>query len=303
MERSINKGYSEMSTQEEQLHRIADALHHWLSYINIVAKSNILLESSLRYALCEYIERQMNVECALEVKHPCFYKRSIDFVWNLEKGVIGTNLDKDTLLADNDNCYILECKYVNKATNSKNERQRVFNDLCRLYYIKKKYPNSHSLFLMAGNAELFSNNFQNAKTNENINWDILDKKKMNNRPNIDEQQNNLDIDNLGKDTEQYSLEPQYRASFSDWFMFDKSGSTSIKTKEPRHSEYYDVFVGDYFKLDDNGIAQNEAEDNISFTTKLLAINSEPPEKGEKGLIPCKFQDVAIWEILIDEQHS
>ena len=303
MERSINKDYSELSIQEEQFYRIVEALHHWLSYINIVAKSNILLESSLRYAICEYIERQMNVECALEVKHPCFYKRSIDFVWNLEKGTIGADTEKVTLLEDSDKCYIMECKYVNKATNSKNERQRIFNDLCRLYYIKKRHPKSHALFLMAGSAELFRDNFQNAKTNENINQNILDKNKLNNKPNINEQQNNVNFDNLRNSNEQHSLGPQHRASFSDWFMFVKRGSTQIQTKDPKHYEYYYEFVGDYFKSKDNGLPQNEAEDNISFKTKLLAINSETSKEGRQEYKPSKLQDVAIWEIFIDGQYS
>ena len=295
-----SNSYREQSTREEQLQGIVDALHYWLSYINIVAKSDVLLESSIRYALCEYIERQMQVECVLEVKSPCFNRRSIDFVWN--RGRRG-NEDKlkhkkeNAIIVDSKDCYILECKYARDATNSENERQRIFNDLCRLYKVKKEYPKAHALFLMAGESEQFNNKFQNAKTRNFVDTNIFSK-HISHSKLIEEQQNKPKTDDFKKEEQQNLTEPQHRASFCDWFKFEVGECEIIDTSNSTHIENYVGFIEEYYtktKAEAISIASNSG---IRIQTQLLAIHVENAHPGEAiEEYSTKSHSVAIWEII------
>lgn len=292
----VSNSYREQSTREEQLQGIADALHHWLSYIYTVAKSDVLLESSLRYSLCEYLERKINVACALEVKHPCFHKRSIDFVWNRKIKTIDADT-KNIILEDSDDCYILECKFARDATNSANERQRIFNDLCRLYKVKKEYPKAHALFLMAGESEQFNNKFQNAKTRNFVDTNIFSK-HISHSKLIEEQQNKPKTDDFKKEEQQNLTEPQHRASFCDWFKFEMGECETIDTTNATHFENYVAFIEEYdIKTEKEAIliARNTG---IKIKTQLLAIRNKAAHAVEAiEEYSTKSHSVAIWEII------
>lgn len=153
---------------------LATAVHHWLSYVDKVSRTNLLLESSLRYAISEFVERKMHETCLLEQKHPHFVSRPIDFMWPMED--LNFQIDGNALKVicdDGTQCdakekilesgYVLECKYAGAATNGSHERQRIFNDLCRLYYVIEHYPNVHAMFMMAGDITDFKDYFQDSK--------------------------------------------------------------------------------------------------------------------------------------------
>lgn len=301
----------EQSTLENILQEVVDALHHWLSYINTVAKSDVLLESSIRYALCEYLERRENTVCVTEVKHPHFPTRHFDFVWNRNitySDNDNSKVSKAKIISDNESCCILECKYTKGLTNNSDERQRIFNDLCRLYYIKKANKELHALFLMAGNAEHFYNSFQKAQTRAKIIENTFSKDGY--PQNINEQQNS-EAEKFEDAPTSEAETPIYRASFYDWFKFDKGEIRTIESENPINVQNYKDFVNEYFPKKEGKISncgkrrkplKIDYEESIKFNTKLLAINGTLETLGEEKQKPCKFQTVAIWEILIDEQQ-
>ena len=51
---------------QEEVTRLANAIYYWLNYQHSISRSDILLESSVRYPLVEFVERQLQIEVKLE---------------------------------------------------------------------------------------------------------------------------------------------------------------------------------------------------------------------------------------------
>ncbi len=102
-----------------EIQKLARSIYYWLNYVETVSKSQLLLESSVRYPLAEYIERQVRAIVSLEVPHPLFSGHNLDFVYKKDK-----------------NQRNIELKYLHEYSNDTNERQRIFNDLIRLAVLK-----------------------------------------------------------------------------------------------------------------------------------------------------------------------
>lgn len=292
---------------------LATSVHHWLSYVDKVSRTNLLLESSLRYAISEFVERKMHETCLLEQKHPHFPSRPIDFMWSIQKldlcldesnnlkvlcedGTQNEAIDK--ILEDG---YVLECKYASAATNGAHERQRIFNDLCRLYYVLEHYPNAHAMFMMAGEISDFESHFQYARTS---------KKTMKNTDAIkdDSTLKMSDIDIIGdnyvikgyenfssnkkisfKDSEEkgvtkYTIE----TSFVDWFGFDIENDRTkiIDTLEDNNKCFYNDFLSTYVPKDQK--CNIHCSPAIKIKTELIAI---VPTKDR-----VNTQIVAVWKV-------
>lgn len=89
-----------------------------MSYTSAVGRSYVLAESSIKYPLAEYLERTNPENIKLEYNHPKLEKRRIDIYFK-------SSDDTETLI---------EFKFIkDKSTRSDDEKQRIFNDLMRLY--------------------------------------------------------------------------------------------------------------------------------------------------------------------------
>ncbi len=111
------------------------AIGLWMTYHSVVcASEDVLHEASIRYPLVEFLERKEQCKGLLEKKHPLFYNRPMDFRWEI-----------------NDVHYFLEAKYARMGyTNSTDEVQRYFDDICRLYFCLDNPDNQVALFLICG---------------------------------------------------------------------------------------------------------------------------------------------------------
>lgn len=118
-----------------EMQMLARSIYHWLNYVETVSKSQLLLESSVRYPLAEYIERQVLAEVFLEQAHPQFDGHLIDFVYIKDKHQRN-----------------IELKFLHEYSNNTNERQRIFNDLIRLAVLKDK-----GYFILCGGQIDFNN--------------------------------------------------------------------------------------------------------------------------------------------------
>ncbi len=120
---------------QTEIQLLARSIFHWLNYVETVSKSQLLLESSVRYPLAEYIERQVQAEVTLEEPHPRFDGHFLDFVYKKNKRLRN-----------------IELKFLHEYSNDTNERQRIFNDLIRLSVLKDK-----GYFILCGNKVDFNN--------------------------------------------------------------------------------------------------------------------------------------------------
>ena len=122
---------------------LKDSIFYWLNYFCNVSKSDILLESSIRFPLIEYLERKFNAKVDLEVSHPKFKNKLIDFKYVLND-------------IENQSGYI-ELKFLRKDTASANARQRIFNDIIRLAALDENLVN---YFILCGRRDYFNGRFR-----------------------------------------------------------------------------------------------------------------------------------------------
>ena len=305
---------------------LASAVRYWLSYWDTVSRSNILQEGSLRYSISEVIERKYNGLCVLELPHPCFKNRNIDITW-------GDDINDDAILeeftkrverkANNQltkeidklyqNSDVIECKIVTKHTKYKSEIQRIFNDLCRLYFFKLRYPNRRAFFLLEGGSILFNG----IKTGKLFSWDqknpnsvespqkltmfyLKNEKMTDSKPKEEYKIDNLELQKNGEENQH---ELTILNVYPDWLSFDlkqrtrtldlkqseDNGNRSNLERNNSNKTNYDIFLDDYeFKPE---ISQEVQCKHITFKTFLIALNEASTEIETE-------HSVAVWEILL-----
>lgn len=114
---------------------IAETVFYWLNYHYIVSKSNVLIESSIRFPLTEYIERRLGKKVVLEAEHPVFQGLHYDF--NYKIGNIQRNI---------------ELKYLHDYSDREAEYKRYFDDIVRLAVLEGK-----NYFILCGERDLYDN--------------------------------------------------------------------------------------------------------------------------------------------------
>lgn len=241
-----------IKSRQSELYNLVMAALDWLNYINRVSVGDILEEASLKYPITEYLERKEKKICELEVNHPVFKRRRIDIAW------------RDVLLEKTNevkwDCFI-EVKYAKNI-----DAQNVFDDLCRLYYTRKKYPESKCYFIIFGERDYFVNNLQS---------NIIHKyTPVNNEFGVP---NTKEIEDRRRNAH----------PFAKWFTLQMSNP--LKTiKYTNNNTYYRNFLtrknGAYIFRD----AKDKLVE-ITLTTKLLERRSTTNSPGEF----C----IAAWEVL------
>lgn len=253
--------------------RLMYAVHHWLSYTATVSQCDLLAESSLRFPICEYIERHANEtdKCEIEVPFSVLSdnRRKIDIVWN----------DESVL-----NC--LELKFVSKNTSDRSEKQRIFNDLCRLYIALQTQTTTelnpperkHCYFAICGDSNLFITKFQQCEdTMPTFGAELL-------RQTNDKTRATGDV--------------------GMWFSFKEGGIKEVDDvfftiKHPKKkggketpTSYYNEFKKDYIKIVDNEDFVKKIEPDIPlFYTKLIGYIDTSSDNTQTS------QSIAIWEIM------
>lgn len=134
---------SNITTNDFYIRNVANVVHSWMSYLYEVSETkHLAAESSLRYPISGLLERKDDIKLEMEVQHPCFKRKRIDFMWTRKK-------------EPSDGVY-LEMKYVrNQSINI----QDFFDDIFRLALINenarfKKY------FLVCGKTIDFEVHFR-----------------------------------------------------------------------------------------------------------------------------------------------
>lgn len=213
---------------------MAKAVHFQLSYINTVARTEVLSESCFRLPAIEYIERHPNLGFTLFLEHPhLVYKyRRIDLSWG-KKGV-------ETPTS------FLEMKYVKNETANIVEQQRFYNDLMRQAAILLFFKKAKCYFLTSGLS---------------INWDNC----FINTYNPIRNTTIMEMETVRRGKRKTNRE-KVKSVYNKWFSFDiqKPGRVfNIDTE----TEYHNNFQRDYV------LKANVPEINIKrLRTRLLWIS-------------------------------
>lgn len=313
-----------MRRDNEEIKNLAFTIQYWLSYVDTVSRANILQESSLRYAISEIIERRLNGTCILEKTHPKFSTRDIDIIWvepSCDENLVenfrkrGKEIQPNVRLADKiseiyNYSNIIECKLAPKSM-SPSELQEIVDDVCRLYFFKKKYTKRRAYLIWTGISECFSEKIRN-----NV-FDIRiikeDKKKKKNVPDLEEHINDQagnrknqiqEVLSLQKSSEKGRLENKEVPNADEPINVPKlilsDHQISIDLDYDK-DDAYRIFYKKYNKVDgrrkkNNIQPLNDEEKCIAFVTKPIAINYPPKDHGTS-------HGVAIWEILLTKNRK
>jgi hypothetical protein len=204
------------------LDKLLHAVTYYLSYQEKIGRAFMINESSLKYPVADYLTSlEMPLKnIKLEYSHPELKKRQIDLI------TIDSYLQVK---------YAFEFKVARPTTRNDVEQKRIFNDLMRLYLLKK----STCYFIIAGKFSDFIQNFRS----------IVSSKPTTN--------SNTDL-------------PIPQGFYSEWFEFKVNGVKTFDVKNTSKQDYkqiYQAFVDDY-KPKGNVL---DLPDKIS--TKCVAISA------------------------------
>ena len=136
---------------EIDFRKLMQSVAYYLSYQDKIGKSFMIDESSLKYPVAEYLSSLKvslsNIE--LEYPHPYLRNRKVDIVKL-------SNRKRAVEVA-------FEFKMTRTGTRYESEQKRIFNDLMRLYLLKKHYA-KRCYFLVAGKQDDFIQHFRSIVT-------------------------------------------------------------------------------------------------------------------------------------------
>ncbi len=246
-----------MTTKEVSVSQMASAVMWWMSYTSAIGRDYVLSEGAIKFPVSEYLERSDAVKIKLEHGHPKFSRKRLDLLF--KKSV-------------NENTAI-EFKYIkNGSTRTQDEKQRIFNDLMRLYILDSDHK---GLFLICGNQSDFVKDFQS----------ILSKPKA-----ADDQVYILPRDNSSLPTR---IQPE--GFYSKWFSFDANNperEIDLNTTEEEYKDIYDLFFKEYSDPHKTKTKTDLRRPNkIKTKLEFLSGHIQQPT----GLFqPAK---IGIWEVL------
>jgi hypothetical protein len=248
------------------------AIHYWLNYSCKVSKVDLLVESSIRFPLMEYIERYLNADkCYLERKYEDF----------LSEDIFNTTKSVDIMWEKNKIEYIIELKYLSKDTNKEQERQRFFNDLVRLSLALKlkKDKERRCYFLICGDAVHFGEQMRGLIKQENG-------------------------DNGGNLLENKDVDPEIDTEFSKWLVLNMrevpDTYAHVVYDKNNVNPRFKKFIKEYFEISEateKNLRKPRKKDRIgnakyldSFYTKRVWLNYEKDEKM-----------TGLWEVILTKE--
>lgn len=239
----------------------AKGIELWFRFHQTIGKGDLLNEDSIKYPLVEYLiadgdDSLKNIK--LEDSHPVFNTREVDLISKDEKG----NL-----------YYVIEFKLASKFTMKVQERQRIFDDIARLYFVNSKH-NINTYLIVAGKTIDFLTEFRSVtgKTPGKRGR----KKKATDKPKLS------------------LLNPS--GFFSDkWLSFDLTSPTKVinieKETETEYTSHYSNFKSNYL-VDDQKTLQMPK----SIKTVLEYI-TEIKEEDTTGNVPAM---IGIWKVCVND---
>lgn len=191
---------------------MAKAVHYHLSYINTIARAEVLAESCFRLPAIEYIERHPNIGFTVFLEHPhLIYKyRRIDLSWAKKGFEFPTTF--------------LEMKYVKGETADKAEQQRFYNDLARQTAILLYKKDVKCFFMASGLSVNWDNCFVNSYVPVENAANVMTTTAKNGRKKVNKQ--------------------KIKSIYHKWFSFDIQNPGRVFAIK-NDTAYHNVFLNEY----------------------------------------------------------
>ncbi|SMG49314.1 hypothetical protein SAMN05661096_03600 [Marivirga sericea] len=129
---------------------LGGAIEYWLGFQDKIGRSFMMNENALKYPLADYLVNEGNVDLQLidlERAHPNFSNRQVDL----------TVLNPQNAPINN----LFELKLAKVETRYQSEKQRIFNDLMRLY-LGSLVSTDKCYFIITGKTTHFQTDFKNS---------------------------------------------------------------------------------------------------------------------------------------------
>ena len=124
------------------------AITHWLGFQDKIGRNFMMNEDALKYPLADYLVNAGNIDVGnirLEHPHPNFSGRHVDLAI----------IDSTTTQINN----IFELKLAKSTTRNTTQKQRIFDDLMRLY-LGSIETTDKCYFIITGKTQEFEGNFR-----------------------------------------------------------------------------------------------------------------------------------------------
>ncbi len=214
---------------------IARSIYYWFCYINNSSNSDVLLESSVRFPLVEYLERREGMKVFLEKRIDGYSHRAIDFYFEKTSFV---NDSSGNMTNKIEVSFYAEIKFVSLDTGDSLIRQKVFNDLVRLRHYAS--DNVFCYFIMCGPTPFFETSFK--------------------KVSVKTERGNL------RQSGKTNTKAPKRTVYNDWFSFNiNKPDKSISVHRKPHSGYSARFDKDY----QDGVLRSH-----DFSTTLIQLFPE-----------------------------
>jgi len=132
-----------------KISNMGGALEHWLGFQDKIGRSFMMNEDALKYPLADYLVNAGNIDIRdieLESPHPNLSNRFVDV----------SVLDESKNLKN-----VFELKLASTKTRWKSEKQRIFDDLMRLY-LANIVTGGKCYFIITGKSAHFQRDFKEA---------------------------------------------------------------------------------------------------------------------------------------------
>lgn len=129
--------------------KMGGAIEHWLGFQDKIGRSFMMNEDALKYPLADYLVNDGKIQIKsidLEKPHPNFSNRLVDV----------SVLDNVSGALNN----VFELKLAKSTTRNQSEKQRIFNDIMRLY-LANIVTGDKCYFIITGKSINFQQDFQN----------------------------------------------------------------------------------------------------------------------------------------------
>lgn len=244
-----------MNSKDIDLGHMALAITWWLSYTSAVGRNYVLSEAAIKFPASEYLERSEAKYIELEYPHPYFSRKRFDLQF--------VNADDEAI--------VFEFKYIKGgSTRTQDEKQRIFNDLMRLFFFLEEGRRSY--FLICDNQGEFIANFQNILLSPCRGGQFI-------------MPESADDDISSRDSEGF---------YAKWFSFDVDSSEVIINldDDENYANIYQAFFDEY-----KGPYREKINSELvipkGIKTNLMYISTDI--RNSLGVIqPAK---IGIWEIL------
>jgi len=208
------------------------SVSYWLCYQDRIGRGFMIQESSIKFPVADYLTG-IGIpldQTKLEFPHPNLKYRRIDLVTS----------DRPFEFTDFKILNAFEFKIAKEATQETPEKQRIFNDLIRMYLMSSN-QNSASYFMIVGKHNDYLQFFRN-------------------------------ISNAPAKNKRQEIPDDAEGFYTEWFSFKRNVSKTFNIETPATEEYktiYKNFLDEYKSKK----GQPDLELPKTLTTKCIAFSS------------------------------